>query len=102
MSAYWLSFFLIYVTVSEIVCYIYSSERRRSSGALLQDFNDVMTPLTPLKISPLLLPASSPKISSQQPGDKQLTASWETPHVVELVRKPGESLGISIVGGLQC
>lgn len=41
----------------------------------------------PLPLSPLLLPASSTKTSS-------------TPHTVNVVRRPGESLGISIVGGL--
>ena len=62
------------------------------------------TPLSPLNISPLLLPASTSRTSPQQQhliDSRRMSSSWDVPHTVELVRKPGDSLGISIVGGLQ-
>jgi len=58
--------------------------------------------MSPLTMSPLLLPASSTKTSPpRHSSDKQVPSSpWDMPHMVEVVRKTGDSLGISIVGGL--
>ena len=90
--------------MSIIGCVAASSPQRKLSSGAAQDLDDsfVHLSLSPLNISPLLLPASGTKSSPPQSGDKRMMSSWDTPHAVELIRKPGDSLGISIVGGLLC
>jgi len=85
-----------------MTCCVSRPELRRHSAAAVHDFDDSFrpSPLSPLNISPLLLPVSIAKSSPPRSGDKRVTSSWKTPHTVEVVRRPGESLGISIVGGL--
>jgi len=83
-------------------CSVSSSPARNGLSAA-QDVDDSLThlSLTPLNMSPLLLPASSGNKTSAS-DQRRISSTWETPHAVELVRKPGDSLGISIVGGLLC
>jgi len=76
----------------------------RTDSTMVRDDSDNsfrLLPLSPLTMSPLLLPSSSAKTSPpRHSSDRQvLSSSWDTPHTVDLIRKPGESLGISIVGG---
>ena len=84
-----------------IVCVCVSSS---PVSRQLSDDSYRPTPLSPLNISPLLLPASTSRTSPQQQhliDGRRMSSSWDVPHTVELVRKPGDSLGISIVGGLR-
>ena len=99
-----MGFLLLAIAVDRFMCLVNSSPVRKRWSDTVDSFAHV--PLTPLNMSPLLLPASTSKQSPQQTtvttaSDQRRASSstWDTPHSVQLVRKPGDSLGISIVGG---